>query len=346
MNSSLPQTPLPETVAGTRRRICLTPTRNEAWIIRPFLAATRLWAHRVIVADQRSTDGTAEILRGTPGVEAVVNDSPTLDEAYRQNLLLRHARADAEPRVLFGLDADEVLSANALTSREWDQIEAAAPGTVLRFRWVNILPGFQQAWVRPGYVPLGFVDDGAPHQGIVIHSPRVPHPPGAPVLDLQEIVVLHFQYVVWERMLRKQRWYQAWEYARRREKGPLDLYRQYNHMHGGWNPAEIEPVRREWLEGYERLGIDFRSLQCEPVTWWDREVLQMLQELGPAHFRRLAIWDCDWTALARRAGLAGDFRDPRSPLERLSHVLLQATQRRRGLLPVRAFERLLRSAGW
>jgi len=40
-------------------RICITPVRNEAWIIERFLAAARTWATTVVIADQGSSDGTA-----------------------------------------------------------------------------------------------------------------------------------------------------------------------------------------------------------------------------------------------------------------------------------------------
>ena len=69
-------------------------------------------------------------------------------------------------------------------------------------------------------------------------------------------------------------------------------------MLGGWEEEEIHPFRREWLEGYDRSGIDFRSLKPEPITWWDKEVLQMLLEHGPRRFRKLDIWDMDWNAVA------------------------------------------------
>ncbi len=327
--------------------ICLTPTRNESWIVDRFLAAARTWATHLIVADQHSTDGTWETLTRTPGVEAVVNDSPAYDESHRQRLLLSRARAIPGRRILLGLDADEALSANARRSPEWAKLESAAPGTILRFRWANVLPGFRQVWFPPEPRPFGFVDDGSPHHGTAIHSPRVPQPPGAPTLDFEDIVVLHFQYVAWERMVSKQRWYQAWEYTREGRKGPLDLFRQYHHMHGSWAPAELQPLRPEWLAGYARAGVDFHALKPEPVTWWDREVVQLLRHHGPRHFRRVAIWNHDWAAVAAHLGIAdAQLHDPRSVVEKIVHRLLASTQHRRGDLPVRGLEKILRLAGW
>lgn len=328
-------------------RICLTPMRNERWIVQPFVAAAKSWASHLIVADQRSTDGTLEHLRASQGVEVAINESPTYDESHRQRLLLSRARRHEGRRILLGLDADEALSANCLGSADWDKIAAAAPGTILRFRWVNILPGFERAWIPPERSAFGFVDDGSEHNGKLIHSPRVPQPAGAPVLDLDDIVVLHFQFVAWERMASKQRWYQAWEYTQHRQKGPLEIFRQYNHMHGSWEADELHPVRPEWLDAYDRAGIDFRSLACEPVTWWDREIAQMLAEHGPAHFRRVAIWNQDWNAVAQRLGLKDTrFHDPRSGFEKAVHRLLASTQHRRSEWSVRGFEKFLRLAGW
>ena len=51
------------------QKICLSPTRNEAWIINQFLAAAKTWADHVVVADQGSTDGTLKHLESAPGVE-------------------------------------------------------------------------------------------------------------------------------------------------------------------------------------------------------------------------------------------------------------------------------------
>jgi hypothetical protein len=328
------------------RFICLTPAKNEAWIIRHFAAAARTWATNTIVADQLSSDGTLEILHATPGVKAVINDSEGFNEHVRQNLLLSHARELPGKRILFGLDADEALSANCTQTDGWKKITAAAPGTVIRLRWANVLPGFKEAWIPPEPTVFGFVDDNCIHVGQRIHGPRVPSPASAPVLDIDDIVVLHFQYVAWERMESKHRWYQAWEYAKVREKRPLEIFRQYNHRRA-WSRDEIHPLRPEWLDGYLRAGIDFRSVRCEPVTWWDREIVQMLREHGPKHFRRVAIWDKDWNTVAAQVGVQGiDLSDPRTPFEKIAHRLLPRTQNNRGNWGVRGFEHLLRVTGW
>jgi hypothetical protein len=337
----------PSESAGTGlSRICVTPIRNEAWIIKNFISATKLWASHVVVADQGSTDGTLQYLQATPGVDVVINDTP-FDELHRQRLLVGQARRVSGGRILIALDADEALSANCLESKEWERLNSAKPGTVLRFRWVNILPGLQQAWIPPEPVPLGFVDDGTEQTGGRIHNHRLPCPPGAPRLDLEDIVVLHFQYLAWDRMLSKHRWYQAWEHATHGQKKPLQIFREYNHMYGSWDKSEIHPVRPEWLSAYEAAGLDFRALKSEPITWWDREVLQMLREHGPAYFRKLAIWGVNWNNVAAELGLGEtDLGDPRSTSERVVHKLLAATQNRRATWTVRGFERLLRFAGW
>jgi len=329
------------------QRICLTPTRNESWIIKPFLAAAKCWADHIIVADQGSTDGTLQELQRTAGVQTLVNESPAYDEAQRQRLLINAARKISGKRIFIALDADEALSANCLPSAEWQRLAEAKPGTVLRFRWVNILPRFKQAWIPSEPTALGFIDDGSEHTGEKIHSRRVPWPANSPVIDLAEVVVLHFQYVAWERMLSKHRWYQAWEALNHPQKAPLEIFRKYHHMYGSWDASEIHPVKPEWLDGYERAGVSFRSLQGEPVTWWDKELLQMLREHGTARFRKLDIWDKDWNEVAHTLGLNGaDFRDPRSATEKTVHRLLAATQKRRANLGVRALERSLRSLGW
>jgi hypothetical protein len=174
----------------------------------------------------------------------------------------------------------------------------------------------------------------------------VPHPPGAPVLDLDDIVVLHFQFTAWQRMRSKQRWYQAWELLER-GNGPLDIFRRYHHMHGGWPDSEIFPVKPAWLDGFAGHGARFDNLAPEALPWWDRELVDLMHRHGPSRFRRLAIWDRDWNGVAAMLGHSDPrLGDPRRAVERIVHALLARTQGRRGAWPVRGLEFALRLAGW
>ncbi len=127
----------------------------------------------------------------------------------------------------------------------------------------------------------------------------------------------------------------------------MEIFRQYNHMFGSWNADEIYGVQTEWLEAYDQAGVDFRALHCEPMTWWDKEMVQMFSKYGPNYFRKYAVWDKDWSTFAEAAGVnASQLQDPRSPTEKWIHRMLAASQKHRGSLPVRALEKLLRKMGW
>ena len=163
------------------RRICVTPVRNEAWIINQFLAAAKTWADHVLWPTKARLTARCSNLENTPGVESVINDSPVYDEAHRQ-------KSFSNARELFEADAFSLpwmrmrrLSANCLESKEWKQIADAEPGTILRFRWVNILPGFKEAWIPPSFRRLASLMTVLSFKATRIHSPRVPQPEGAPV---------------------------------------------------------------------------------------------------------------------------------------------------------------------
>ena len=47
---------------------CLMPVKNEEWIIERSLSSASIWADKIIVSDQGSTDRTVEIARRFPKV--------------------------------------------------------------------------------------------------------------------------------------------------------------------------------------------------------------------------------------------------------------------------------------
>ena len=328
--------------------ICLTPVKNEAWILDRFLLCASTWADHIIVADQQSEDETRTIARRYEKVQLIENPHESYHEAARQQLLIDAARQipSETPRILIALDADEILSANWMESVEWTRLCSAPPGTVLYFQWANVASGVETGWIDDDVKPFGFVDDGSPHEGTPMHSPRVPVPGHAESLHLDEIRVLHYQYANWRRMKSKQRWYQCWERLHNPEKRPVTIYRQYHRMDPSIQNAQ--PLRPEWLQGYEDRGIDMRQIDDEPVYYWDAEIFEWLRTHGTAPFRRIDIWDQDWTTVGAQLGhnCNGELHDPRSRSEKLVHEWLAKTQSRSYDISIRSVQKLLQIAGW
>ena len=324
--------------------VCLTPVKNEAWILERFLRCISLWADHIIIADQRSTDGSREIARRFPKVTLIDNQSEVFNEPERQQMLLTEARKIPGPKVLMALDTDEFLSANFLTSPEWETIIRAPPGTVIRFQWPEILSDaselryFNYRWAPP----IGYVDDGAVHKGPDIHSVRVPVPSAAPALFPTQIKIMHYCMLDLERFKSKIRWYQCFEHINMQRK-PLDLYRFY-HENLYVSPTVIQPVPREWMQEYERRGIDMSTVHREGVYRWDREVLQYFEKYGTARFKRLALWDVNWNKLYsdhHPHEPQKNFPDPRNRLTKLVQRWLKWTQPDFSLYAVQPFRRRL-----
>lgn len=329
--------------------ICVTPVRNEAWILERFLTSAALWADHIVVADQASTDGSGDIARNHSRVTVVDNPAPSYDEGARQRLLLDAARQIPGRRLIVALDADEALSSTWHGSAEWDSARAAAPGTAFAFDWVNVLPAGDSAWIPPHKIVFAFVDDGSEHLGERIHSTRVPVPDTDRVVAIDDLKVLHFQHTNWKRMESKQRWYQCWEALGHTSKRPIQIYRQYHRM-DAFPREEIHPLDERWLSGYRERGIDMSAARDDDLYWWDEEVFDWIVEHGPRAFRKLALWDVDWSEVGRRLGrdvAPARVRDPRGPFAKTVHRWLDMTQRRNLESPVtRLAQRLLIPLGW
>ena len=327
--------------------ICMTPIKNESWILDRFLKCASLWADHIIIADQSADNVSEEIAIRFSKVKLIKNVSQSYNEQERQKLLIDVARQFPSPRLLIALDADEMLTANFLDSPEWNSVLEAPPGTVIRFEWVNICPDLNTYWTPGGKFPLGFMDDGSIHVGTKIHSPRVPLPSQAKTIILKDIKCLHYQYTNWIRMEKKQCWYQCWERVNSPHRSAIDIFRQYHHMYS--IPLEqIRPLKREWLSGYIDRGIDMKSITDEKSYWIDHEILNYFDKYGTKKFRREAIWHFNWVHIAKDLGVddAFRYRDPRGRFERFVHVLLKQTQRSANKYSVRFVQKVLKLMGW
>src|SRR5207247_9635192 len=69
-----------KTVSDPVRVVVVTPVRNEAWILERFLSVTSRFADHIIVADQRSSDGSRAICSRYPNVTVIDNPTDEFNE--------------------------------------------------------------------------------------------------------------------------------------------------------------------------------------------------------------------------------------------------------------------------
>ena len=283
--------------------IVMTPTRNEAWVLRAFMEATTRWADYIIICDQMSTDGTREIVQAYAdrkpfGCEIILidNTNPEFNEAERQAMLVAKVREVANGRdaLLWGLDADEVLAANTFETEDWQRILNSKPGDVFWFKWAEICPNQKEYWLSPTtYYPWLFHDDGKePHGNYVrnMHSMRIPYPiEEKQMYYVDDFRVLHLAYLNKYRVASKRRFYQFvdWEMNRR---NPVTLSRSYAQTK---KEDQVFPLPSESLYFKEKNGFDVLKLVDTEVTkcYMDEYVVDHFLRHSMKDLRKLDIWD-------------------------------------------------------
>lgn len=292
------------------RIVVLTPVKNEAWILRPFLECASLWADNIIIADQSSTDGSRELAQTFPKVTVINNPSHTYCEVERQRLLIEAARHLPGPCLLMALDADEIMSANILDEPEWIAAMEMPTGTVLELAKVDLWSSPERYYLhsaedRQAWLPFGYLDDGTPHTGAVIHTARLPERSDAPRFRLHNVVLLHFSRCNKLRSESKDRWYRCFERVTFPRKPIVTIHRLYDWYERLEERFVIRPSPAMWFSKYTEVGSALRDLGCETTTtfWWDWDILRMFRQHGTEPFRLLDIWSFDWESL-RLAGIA------------------------------------------
>ncbi len=288
--------------------VVVTPVKNEAWILNRFLSVTSLFADQIIIADQGSTDESVAICQSYPKVTIIQNESEEYDESVRQRLLLNKARELVpEHKIIFALDADEILAANALNTSGWQEMLSANPGTVLCFEKPDLYLTPAQSIRYETPWPLGYVDDGTEHQPKRIHSIRIPAPASAPKLHVQDVKILHYALARAGAQSSKRRMYCVLEHVLR--TSPVWRRRLAYRSRMDWTSlGRLETSPKEWFDEWERIGIDMHTVRSETYYWHDYEVLRSFAVHGARRFWLDDIWDFDWERCrihARSIGVSG-----------------------------------------
>ncbi len=329
----------------TRPIICVTPVRNEAWVLELFLKAVSRWADHIVITDQRSTDTSRDICSRFPKVELLANSSTDYDEENYRRLALDRARQIHRQALIVAMDADELLSGPAVRWLRSERLRTALPGTTWSLPWVNLQRGLERAW-SPLRYPVVFVDDGVPFSGQLIHCPRIPCPERARPVEEEGACLLHLQYLCEDRLRCKQRWYQALEHVRFPRKSAIKIYRTY-HQLAQLTSGELFPVSAEWFTDSGSSLSEVRRLEhaTETFYWWDAEVLAWFSRFGLRHFRKFDLWDVNWNrkvADGCPGWSGGEICDPRTKSDRWVLGYLERTQQRYGSAAQRRIDRLLR----
>ncbi len=280
------------------KKILVMPVKNEEWILEKSLACGSLWADHIIIADQNSTDKTLEICKKFKKVICIKNESKGYNEGLRRQLLLDAARSFDGCNFIANLAADEIFSSNILKSESYDRlVENRAPGTGFLFQWIqlwrseSLFRSDGSMWAK-SYMPFAFIDDRkANFQPGFAHLSRIPEPMLGKALKIEEIKVLHYQFVDFERMLSKQRWARVLEFAHINKSDfltSLKLNHKYyvtKNEHG----LRTEPAPAEWFNGYPEVPIKkFNG------DWRNDTVKKNIEELGTERLKWLDIWDYNW----------------------------------------------------
>ena len=324
----------------TPKLICLTPVKNEAWILDRFLKCASLWADYIIIADQGSTDGSVEIAKRYDKVIFIDNKSDgDFNEMKMRAPLFEAANKIEGPKIFIGLDADEILTPN-FSSPEWDTIRNTKPGTILSFPIYNLLPNGKY-W-NFGDIYCGFVDDGTPYSTGLVHSPRMIMPPNRDVLLCHDICLLHYKFMDTERMKDRNRWYQCFELINKENK-PIPIFRRYHHLEA--IPTNLHlPWPNWWNADYNKYGIEITSVLHHSEQRWNRQIIEYFNTYGAKYFRHLNIWDVNWEEKAEALGIKhnNSFKDPRHKWEKVVNRWLINTQDKQQKISVHFLEKIFK----
>jgi UDP-2,3-diacylglucosamine pyrophosphatase LpxH len=340
----------------------MTPTRNEAWVIRAFLECNGLWADYIIVADQMSIDGTREIIADyiakseelkakslklrvkteerphRAEVIMIDNKNPEFNEAERQGMLVAKAREVAAGRdtLLWGLDADEILPANWQETEDGKHILNSVKGDVFWFKWAQLAPD-KKRYGDSVFYPWLFHDDGVePHGNYVrnMHSMRIPYPiEEKQMYYVKDFRVLHCGLLDPMRIAAKNRFYQFvdWEMNKR---SPIVLSRVY-----AAHRIENQIVDDQFELEPEAIAFpfDFWSLieLGAEHTWFDDYVYDRLSKYPQKQLRKLDIWDEEFMKYYA-------IEDRRRRIDKCIHGYLHKTEKRKRHVFVRAIDKALK----
>ena len=317
--------------------IVVMPVKNEEWILEKSLKAASFFADHIIVGDQDSIDRTPEICKKFPKVTYLINSDEYPGTKNRRQILLDKARQlYGAGNIVFCLDADEIPTANILKEPSWKNLLATLkPGQSVMLEWINLwrsprkYRNDKSVWTK-SFRYFVFKDDGKTNYTLGnVHESRVPNAFSENSLKYKNVKIMHFHFVLWSRMLSKQRHCRLMEKRVFPKKSFLAINARY------WTTKDersiiLKDTPKFWLRPWQEKGIDIENFLENDLYWFDAEILQDFKKYGTEHFKWLDIWDVDWEKkrqIAIKRGIKelpdNEIKDPRPFYIKFYHKYLQ-----------------------
>ena len=315
--------------------VCLSCTRNYGWVTRCFLEINSRWADYIVIVDQMSTDGTREMCAEYKNVILVDDPDYTYKEADRARMALNRAREIEGDKILIYLDIDEILPANYLQTKAWQQIISSPVGAMFNLRWANIMSDRKHYFTEdtPGqWMHRVLHDDGVTPYTVSeqIHVPLLPWIDGVEDICLEDLRIMHFGVYNENWTYAKMRYYQMVDVKQKRSKSLVSIYRQY-HIFNTEN-ISTHDIPSEWQ--YRNVNIyDLIDVVSLPIIC--QYMKDMIVEDGIERYAKLDIWEprlCEMLQIEA----------PKQGLYKLLYRYLGRTQKIRGNIIVRIIDKCLK----
>jgi hypothetical protein len=287
--------------------VCITPLRDERWILDRFLSCALLWADHVILGDNNSVESYDDILEkhDVTRVTVIKNDMELFNESLLRQPLLEEARKICGRKLFIFLDADEVLSSNILDSPELDTIISAPEGTVFTTNWFQLRETVQDGFIGHTSIYPMFLDDNisAYNMSTQFHGFRIPGEDKLPkwnIIKLNDISVVHYSMVDPQKIKIKIMWYQVQELLQHHRKTLITILRQYFALYLMTPNNTVESIPVNCFSNYLKAGIDMTSINKPCFIWQEKVIIDLFKRHGTKRFDLLDIWNHDWNAAARK----------------------------------------------
>lgn len=292
------------TLASTKtpKIVALVPGHNDSRFLTNCFKALSLYVDAIVYLDDASTDKSVEI------AQSLVKEC-NIEQILCKKNWIRHAAADrnillAAGRAIGGthfvlIDADEMPTANLLDEQTLRRIILnLKPGERLALAWIQLWRSCDHyrydssVWTN-NYKDIAFCDDGTcMYYNRKLCESRTPDTLQGKTWFIEgyEYGLLHFQFVNWENLLRKQAWYRCQERIIQPNRTVEDINKEYapskNEIDLG-----LKNTPNQWFANYDFLNF---AMLSQKEHWREKEVMTWFATYGIGHFTGLDIWDTQW----------------------------------------------------